>query len=215
MEYTYHNVNFGDVKIPKDFDYPRPQKIDAMQGVHAITSDNIVIVDAQTLLIPNLSYDGEAPDAKFWVGKGTKPSPQGIRVPDENGKEVPLRRYDRKTVVLTLPGDLTVFDINHFGIWCEQFTVDFGHVLIPQDLNIPPSLKMLGVSPQVRVFFSSLVVVASIRYVYNLLRGGQGQGIIDLLRIRLVEVAMASATIAVISPACLVSRHVVSPSTNT
>jgi hypothetical protein len=88
-------------------------------------------------------------DAKFWVGRGPKPSPQGIRVPDENGKEVPLRRYDRKTVVLTLPGDLTVFDIGHFGIWCEAFTVDFGHVQIPPNLNVPPSLKMLGVSPQV------------------------------------------------------------------
>lgn len=90
-------------------------------------------------------------DAKFWVGRGPKPSPQGVRVPDENGKEIPLRRYDRKTVVLTLPGDLTVFDIGHFGIWCEAFTVDFGHVQIPQDLNVPPSLKMLGVSPQVCV----------------------------------------------------------------
>lgn len=54
-------VNFGDVKIPRNFDYPRPQKIDPLKGVHAISSDNIVIVDAQTLLIPNLSYDGEAP----------------------------------------------------------------------------------------------------------------------------------------------------------
>ncbi|XP_060528014.1 protein Skeletor, isoforms B/C isoform X2 [Cylas formicarius] len=142
------DVNFGDVKISQGFDFPRPQKIDALKGVHSISSDNIVIVDAQTLLIPNLYYDGEAPDAKFWVGRGPKPSPQGIRVPDENGKEVPLRRYNGKTVVLTLPGDLTVFDIGHFGIWCEQFTVDFGHIQIPQTLNVPPSLKMLGVSPQ-------------------------------------------------------------------
>ncbi|KYB25165.1 hypothetical protein TcasGA2_TC010675 [Tribolium castaneum] len=143
-------VNFGDVKIPRGFDYPKPQKIEPLKGVHAISSDPIVIVDAQTLLVPNLSYDGEAPDAKFWVGRGPKPSPQGIRVPDENGKMEPLRRYDRKTVVLTLPGDLTVFDIGHFGIWCEAFTVDFGHVQIPQNVNVPPSLKMLGVSPQKR-----------------------------------------------------------------
>ncbi|KAB0794806.1 hypothetical protein PPYR_11645 [Photinus pyralis] len=141
-------VNFGDVKIPRNFDYPRPRKIDALRGVHGVSSDNIVIVDAQTLLVPNLSYDGEAPDAKFWVGRGPKPSPQGVRVPDENGKEEPLRRYDRKTVVLTLPGDLTVFDIGHFGVWCEAFTVDFGHIQIPGNLNVPPSLRMLGVSPQ-------------------------------------------------------------------
>lgn len=88
-------------------------------------------------------------DAKFWVGRGSKPSSQGIRVSDENGKEQPLRRYDRKTIVLTLPTDLTVFDIGHFGVWCEAFAVDFGHVRIPRGLNVPPSLKMLGVSPQV------------------------------------------------------------------
>lgn len=91
-------------------------------------------------------------DAKFWVGQGSRPTPQGLRIPDENGKTNPLRRYDRKTIVLTLPGDMTVFDIGHFGVWCEAFTVDFGHVLIPQALNIPPSLKMLGVSPQVSLF---------------------------------------------------------------
>lgn len=88
-------------------------------------------------------------DAKFWVGTGPTPSSQGIRIPDENGKEQPLRRYDRKTIVLTLPSDLTVHQFGHFGVWCEAFAVDFGHVKIPQGLNVPPSLKMLGVSPQV------------------------------------------------------------------
>nr|CAD7421787.1 unnamed protein product [Timema poppensis] len=144
------SVNFGDVKIPKNLDYPKPQKIDALNGVHAVSSENIVVVDAQTLLIPSFSYDGEAPDAKFWVGRGPKPSSQGVRVADENGKEDPLRRYDRKTIVLTLPGDLTVFDIGHFGVWCEAFAVDFGHIRVPgRSLNVPPSLHMLGVSPQV------------------------------------------------------------------
>ncbi|XP_015430198.1 PREDICTED: protein Skeletor, isoforms B/C-like [Dufourea novaeangliae] len=141
-------VNFGDVRIPRGFDYPKPQKLAALSGIHGVSSEPIVVVDAQTLLIPGFSYDGEAPDAKFWVGVGPSPSPQGIRVPDENGKIVPLRRYDRKAIVLTLPGDLTVHQIGHFGVWCEAFAVDFGHVQIPQNLNVPPSLKMLGVSPQ-------------------------------------------------------------------
>lgn len=83
------------------------------------------------------------------MGRGPAPTSQGIRIPDENGKESPLRRYDKKTIVLTLPGDLTVFDIGHFGVWCEAFTVDFGHVRIPDQINVPPSLKMLGISPQV------------------------------------------------------------------
>lgn len=74
-------------------------------------------------------------------------------MPDENGKEEPLRKYEKKTIVLTLPGDITVFDIGYFGIWCEAFTVDFGHIEFPKDLNVPPSLKMLGVSPQVSFHF--------------------------------------------------------------
>ncbi|XP_072755500.1 protein Skeletor, isoforms B/C isoform X2 [Anoplolepis gracilipes] len=151
------SVNFGDVKIPRGFDYPKPQKLKSLGGIHGVSSEPVVIVDAQTLLIPSFSYDGEAPDAKFWAGTGPTPSSQGIRIPDENGKEQPLRRYDRKTIVLTLPGDLTVHQFGHFGVWCEAFAVDFGHVQIPHGLNIPPSLKMLGVSPQ------------------NVHRGGQGQ----------------------------------------
>ncbi|XP_066581396.1 protein Skeletor, isoforms B/C [Prorops nasuta] len=142
------SVNFGDVRIPRGFDYPKPQKLGVLNGIHGVSSEPVVVVDAQTLLIPGFSYDGEAPDAKFWVGSGPSPSPQGIRVPDENGKERPLRRYDRKTIVLTLPGDLTVHQLGHFGVWCEAFAVDFGHIQIPQNLNVPPSLKMLGVSPQ-------------------------------------------------------------------
>ncbi|XP_014365199.2 protein Skeletor, isoforms D/E isoform X1 [Papilio machaon] len=143
-------VNFGSVNIPSGLEYPRPARLGALRGVHGVRSEPVLAVDAQTLLVPNFSYDGEAPDAKFWVGRGENPSPQGIRIPDENGKEEPLRKYDNKTIVLTLPGELTVFDIGHFGVWCEAFTVDFGHIVLPRAAlaNVPPSLKMLGVSPQ-------------------------------------------------------------------
>ncbi|XP_013141781.1 PREDICTED: protein Skeletor, isoforms B/C-like [Papilio polytes] len=117
-------VNFGSVSIPSGLEYP--------YGYGRCVS--MVCVS----------------DAKFWVGRGETPSPQGIRIPDENGKEEPLRKYDNKTIVLTLPGELTVFDIGHFAVWCEAFTVDFGHIVLPRAAlaNVPPSLKMLGVSPQ-------------------------------------------------------------------
>lgn len=58
-------VNFGDVSIPKNFDFPRPYKLAPLKGVHEVSSDNIVVVDAQTILIPNFSYDGEAPGNYF------------------------------------------------------------------------------------------------------------------------------------------------------
>jgi hypothetical protein len=70
-------------------------------------------------------------------------------VPDENGGTAPLPAYKDKTIVLTLPGDLTVYDIDYLSVWCDEYSVDFGHVKIPKNLNVPPSLRMLGVAPQV------------------------------------------------------------------
>jgi hypothetical protein len=97
--------------------------------------------------VPDFTYDGQAPDLHFWVGRGT-PGPQGFRVPDETGGDSPLQKADKKTMVLSLPGDLTVFDIDYFGVWCRLYSIDFGHVRITPGLNVPPSLRMLGVAPQ-------------------------------------------------------------------
>ena len=36
------------------------------------------MVDAQTFLIPNFTYDGQAPDAHFWVGQGKRPGPEVV-----------------------------------------------------------------------------------------------------------------------------------------
>lgn len=144
-------VNFGEVTFPDRVDYPRPQKIGSFDGVHEVSSGRIVVVDAQTFLIPNFNYDGQAPDAHFWVGSGRKPGPEGILVPDENGSEKPLRGYDSKTLVLVLPGDLTVHDIDWLSLWCIAFFVDFSFVPIPKNLNVPPSLRMLGIEPQTKL----------------------------------------------------------------
>ena len=40
----------------------------------------------------------------------------GSYVSDENGSNEPLRKYDDKTLVIVLPGDLTVFDIGMSSI---------------------------------------------------------------------------------------------------
>ncbi len=37
------------------------------------------------------------------------------------------------------------------SVWCVAFFVDFGHIKIPRDLNVPPSLRMLGIEPQTKL----------------------------------------------------------------
>ena len=34
------------------------------------------------------------------------------------------------------------------SVWCVAFFVDFGSISIPKGLNVPPSLRMLGIEPQ-------------------------------------------------------------------
>ena len=49
---------------------------------------------------------------------------QGHYVADENGSNEPLRRYSQKTLVIVLPGDLTVFDIGEYQTLFENDTIE-------------------------------------------------------------------------------------------
>lgn len=53
-------VNFGDIYIPPNFDFPQPHVIGSILG-QGVSSGPIVVVDAQTILVPDFSYDGQAP----------------------------------------------------------------------------------------------------------------------------------------------------------
>ena len=56
---------------------------------------------------------------------------QGHGVADENGSNEPLRRYSQKTLVIVLPGDLTVFDIgetNREIIVLDRRVLSFGMI---------------------------------------------------------------------------------------
>lgn len=47
---------------------------------HGIKGD-VYAVDDTTIFIKGFTYDGTGPDAFFWVGNGTRPSPDGFLVP--------------------------------------------------------------------------------------------------------------------------------------
>lgn len=64
----------------------------------------------------------------------------------------PLPKYTGRTVVITLPDDLTVYDFDWFGVWCEEARVDFGSVRLPQNIVVPPSPRTLGVELEVSCY---------------------------------------------------------------
>ncbi|XP_014230471.1 protein Skeletor, isoforms B/C isoform X2 [Trichogramma pretiosum] len=134
-------VNFGQVNIPANLKIPSVRVLPEFSRLaHNLRSDNITILDSKTFYIPNLHYDGAGPDAYFWVGNGPQPNVYGTKVPNEMNSSLPLRGYEGVDIEIVLPGNLTVYDIDWLAVWCVQYRHNFGHVLIPKDLDVPPAL---------------------------------------------------------------------------
>ncbi|XP_044018684.1 protein Skeletor, isoforms B/C isoform X2 [Aphidius gifuensis] len=134
-------VNFGDVAIPSNLEIPRLKMLPEFSRLaHGLRSGNISILDSKTIYIPNLHYDGAGPDAYFWVGTGSEPNIMGTKVPNEMGSSSKLRGYQGEDIEIVLPGSMTIFDIDWLSVWCVQYKHNFGHVMIPKDLDVPPAL---------------------------------------------------------------------------
>ncbi|KAL7307218.1 hypothetical protein TKK_0000941 [Trichogramma kaykai] len=141
-------VNFGQVNIPANLKIPSVRVLPEFSRLaHNLRSDNITILDSKTFYIPNLHYDGAGPDAYFWVGNGPEPNVYGTKVPNEMNSSLPLRGYEGVDIEIVLPGNLTVYDIDWLAVWCVQYRHNFGHVLIPKDLDVPPALGQTKIAP--------------------------------------------------------------------
>ncbi|XP_076750805.1 protein Skeletor, isoforms B/C isoform X2 [Xylocopa sonorina] len=134
-------VNFGVVYIPVHLKVPKTKILpEFLKLAHGLRSGNITILDSKTFYIPNLHYDGAGPDAYFFVGNGVEPNTFGTKVPNERKSLSPLRGYQGEDIEIVLPENLTVYDIDWLAVWCVQYKHNFGHVMIPKDLNVPPAL---------------------------------------------------------------------------
>lgn len=58
----------------------------------------------------------------------------------------PLRGYQGEDIEIQLPGSITVYDIDWLAVWCVQYRHNFGHVIIPKDLDVPPALGQTKIS---------------------------------------------------------------------
>ena len=133
--------NFADLYIPEGFLPPAPQTISEFSSLsNNINSDQVMVVDAKTIRISSFTYDGGRKWAYFWVGTGTQPTSSGQRIPNELGYLEPLQAYSDDLVILELPGNMTIFDIDYLSVWDEEVGENLGSVLLPHEMNIPPSL---------------------------------------------------------------------------
>lgn len=52
----------------------------------------------------------------------------------------PLRTYSKEDIILQLPGEWTIFEIDWFSIFDVESKENYGSFIIPDSLNVPPSL---------------------------------------------------------------------------
>ncbi|XP_060650374.1 protein Skeletor, isoforms B/C [Drosophila nasuta] len=133
--------NFGDVYIPEDFEPPTTQTGGTFsKRSHNVSSTSIEILDSKTIRIKDFTYDGLGKRTFFWTGVGAQPSSRGSKIPDERGYLDPIRKYNKEVIELELPGDKTIFDIDWISVYDVADNENYGHVLIADGLNVPPSL---------------------------------------------------------------------------
>lgn len=134
------HANYGDIFFPEGFEPPAPRRISELSRRGAgVRSGTVVIVDSKTVQIPDFYFNGNVSDTYFWVGLGPQPNSAGQKIPDEKGYLEALGRYEEKTIELTLPGKMSVFDIDWLSVWNVERGENYGSVIVPHGQDIPPS----------------------------------------------------------------------------
>ncbi|CAL4081060.1 unnamed protein product, partial [Meganyctiphanes norvegica] len=132
---------FGDVYIPEGFEAPQRETLNKISSKSGeIKSGPVIIVDSKTIVISEFTYGGSGEEVYFWVGVGPQPHSQGQKIPDEYGYMTPLGQYKKKSITLQIPGDKDVFTIDWLAVYDIKNEKVLGSMIIPNELNIPPSL---------------------------------------------------------------------------
>ena len=135
--------------------------------------DGYVFIDRATrrLFIAALDLDGSAPAAYLWLDTSATPSANG-QIAGGNGVYGKISNYMDRDVNVTVPVGYTNTQFRSFSVWCEQFSVSFGHVNIPvvaadsfacSDFG-PQSL---GESPPLNSVSANVYVLGPTTYGFN------------------------------------------------
>lgn len=125
--------------------------------VYAASEDSFYLID--------FSYDGQGPDAHFWVGMSDQPDRNGRDVPDENGGRKKLRAYHRQNIIITLTDNMKIKDFKYLSVYCRQASASFGSLRIPSDLTIPEEKALAAFMSKNNVVRSGTTVLKDSRTI--------------------------------------------------
>jgi len=134
---------YGALYVPDGFEPPWKQVLSHLEGKsNGVEADQVEVLDSKTLMLKEFYYDGKGGKGiHFYVGRGPQPSSKGTVVPNELGYMEPLRKYHKEDIKLQLPGTTTIKDVRWISVYDIDYQKDLGHVIIPDGINVPPSLS--------------------------------------------------------------------------
>ena len=59
----------------------------------------------------------------------------------------PLGSYTDRTLILTLPNEITVHTIDWFSVWCVPFRISFEEISIPNVIELEPEVEIPTLEP--------------------------------------------------------------------
>jgi hypothetical protein len=105
----------------------------------------VAALSQSSLLINRFSYDGLGPEAFFLVGTTGSPGIEGTilshpwdgRSYGYFDEDAPIIRnsFMEEDVVLHLPDSIRADEVAWVSVWCREFSVDFGSLLVPQGID--------------------------------------------------------------------------------
>ncbi|XP_042225999.1 protein Skeletor, isoforms B/C-like [Homarus americanus] len=136
------SIDFGHVVIPSTLSLPSPQSAEGLRSDKPVlTSPQVTILDTETFLVQDFTFDGTVQDAIFVMGSGNAQS-SGSQVSDEKGSQEPLSKYSKKSLYLTIPREVRNQPIQYFGVWSPSKGM-LSSVTFDPNALIPPSINSL------------------------------------------------------------------------
>jgi hypothetical protein len=100
-------------------------------GNPRLIQGDVWAVSNKVLMISDFTFDGDGPDAFFWVGP-KRPSEDGVKVPSrDNCLAKPLGRYNHDTVVLELPYPVLIGHVQYLAVWVVDERKSWASVQFP------------------------------------------------------------------------------------
>ncbi|OQV24598.1 Protein Skeletor, isoforms D/E [Hypsibius exemplaris] len=112
---------------------------------HGLAGD-VFAVDDETVLVKRFVFDGQVPDAFFYVGSTDSVAARpfnAVILNNDKGQRVPLTRSDGQDVVVRLNSGANLGAYRWLAVISNSQNANFGDVLFPRDFS-PPTVVSLG-----------------------------------------------------------------------